>query len=340
MTDYSVDPLLVTGIDVGGTKVHIADTASATIRRYETKDFDDMYALLAAYFASIGRRPEYMVLAMAGPRDDETGNVTLTNAHWPMFSPDEAAKRFPGTTFETINDMIGTAAGILQESGIDLIELHTGRPAPTGTKLIMALSTGIGSAAAVWDKRMNRHIFMASEGGHIGFHHPKNDAEAAYLGYLQNKHEHVSVELALSGKHGIDSLVEHSLALLPTDALAPAVDRVKQNGSPVGAVIFEFAEQDGGPDGDAARAILYNLGNMLGSVARDYAIAFKATGGVYLTGSMAMSLGEYFAGKTDFINRFAHPGAQADEWTQHIPIYLVTDPNVAVKGALALAEEN
>jgi glucokinase len=78
---------------------------------------------------------------------------------------------------------------------------------------------------------------------------------------------------------------------------------------------------------------------MLGSVIRDHAIAFKATGGVYLTGSIAMALSEYFAEKTNFMERFARPGAQADEWVEKIPIYLVTNPQVAVVGALALAKE-
>ena len=331
-----VDKDLCAGIDVGGTKVAILDTSGSSVYRYSSTSYTSLDAILDDYFAKLGKRPGSVALAMAGPRDDETGNVRLTNADWPEFSPSEAEHKYPGTRFETANDMIGTAAGALAEEGVELDELKPGTPTQTGTKLVLAVSTGIGAAAAVYDHHTKRYVLMASEGGHIGIQ-PENDEEASYLKYLQAKYPHVSAELALSGKAGIDNLIDHSLEKHVADSLKGAIDRARTESRPVGAVLLEFATEGKGQDRDVARVILGHMGNMLGSAIRDLVVAFKPTGGIYLTGSIALALGDYFTHETEFLQRFVHPGATHDSWIEKIPIYLVTDSHVAVKGALELA---
>lgn len=337
-TAPTIDPGLYAGVDVGGTKVSILDSSNETFHRYRSNDFDSVESILDEYFAKLGKRPAGVALAMAGPRDDETGTVKLTNLDWPAFNPLEAEKRYPGTTFETINDMIGTAAGAFSEGSVDLEALKPGTPPQTGTKLVITVSTGIGAAAAVWDKHTRRYVFMASEGGHIGIQ-PENEEEAAYLKYLQTKYTHVSTEIALSGLAGVDSLIEHVLGQSPTERLAPAIERARKAGRPVGAVLLEFATEGEGNDKEIAQRILSQMGNMLGSAIRDLVVAFKSTGGVYLTGSISLALGEYFASETDFLKRFVHKGAAHDTWIEKIPVYLVTDPHVAVKGALSVAQQ-
>ena len=85
--------------------------------------------------------------------------------------------------------------------------------------------------------------------------------------------------------------------------------------------------------------VLEQLGSMLGSAMCDLAIAFVATGGVYMTGSVALALGEYLAAETNMLQRFARNGSVHDNWLEKVPIYLVTDPHVAAKGALSLAKQ-
>ena len=339
VSELTLDPALYIGFDIGGTKINVLSSVDDRVRRYSTADYACMDDVLDAYFHELGYLPASVALAMAGPRDDETGAVKLTNGNWPAFEPLTARKRYPNTRFETINDMIGTAAGAFAEQGIDLTELKPGKPVAHGTKLVVAVSTGIGAAAAVWDAHAKRYAFMASEGGHIGIQ-PENDEEVAYLRHLQTEHIHVSAELALSGKGGIDSLIDHSLATQPTEGLAAAVKRAREASRPVGAVLLEFATEGKGHDQVMAHKILNRLGSMLGSAIRDLAVVFKATGGIYLTGSVILALGEYLAGETEFLQRFVHPGAVHDDWISKIPLYLVDDPNVAVKGALQIARDN
>lgn len=103
-------------------------------------------------------------------------------------------------------------------------------------------------------------------------------------------------------------------------------------------MLIEYATQGEGIDQQTAETILRRMGAMVGSVIRDLVVTYKATGGVFLTGSVALALGEYFAEKTEMNNRIIRHGAVHDEWLDKVPVNLVTGPNVAVVGALALAK--
>ena len=156
------------GIDVGGTKIHVLDTISSNLHRFATTDFADMYALLEAYFAQAGCLPKKVVVAMAGPRNDETGAVKMTNAPWPVFEPRKAEKLFPGTEFDTSHDVAAAASGMVHAPSTDLITLKPGKAYPTGTVLAITISTGVGTSYGIWDHKSKRRIFVAGEGGHIG----------------------------------------------------------------------------------------------------------------------------------------------------------------------------
>ena len=283
---------LVAGIDVGGTKVHIVDSLSGNMKRYVTTDYPSMDAVLEDYFTSIGARPARIVIGMAGPRDDETGSIALTNLNWPTFDPDASGARY-GITFSTANDMEITMAGVLQETGIDLVQLKSGTPTRTGAKIVVTLSTGIGTASAVWDNRSKRYVIAAGEGGHIGFQ-PKTEGEERYLAYLHQKYTHASAELAVAGKHGVDNLVDHMVDPTKAPLLAHGISRARDDDRPIGMVLLGYATEGSGSDQQVAQGTLQHMGSILGAVLRDLAVTHKATGGIYLTGSVALGLGEYF----------------------------------------------
>lgn len=337
MTMLEVLPNFYAGIDVGGTKVAIADTLSTSILRYSTADFSDMESLLEDYFQQRSGRPKHVVIGMAGPRDDEDGSVKGTNFSWPTFYPQQASQQYPGTAITTTNDMVITAAGIISDSSIDFALLKSGIAKTNGPKLTVALSTGIGVASALWDEKYQRYFFAASEGGHIGVQ-PKTELEHAYIRYLQAKTAHVSAEQGLSGRHGIENLINHALDAQKTPKLAAEVAKAKRANNPVGVVLRDNALYGEPADKAAAQQILNLLGGLTGSLLRDLALVSKATGGIYLTGSMALGLGEYLAEHTALIEQFVGQGAAHADWLQNIPIYLVTDPDVATKGALLLAQ--
>jgi glucokinase len=338
-----VDQKFMVGVDVGGTKTAIMDNRGAHIHRFETSEYRDLYAILGEYFEAAGARPARMAVAMAGPRDAETGVVTPTNFPWPPFDPAEAERRYPGTSFESLQDMDAVMAGIVHGSDLDLKQLKPGRAVPQGTTVGATISTGMNTCMAAWDRRSKHYVYVTGEAGHVGFQ-PYSEAEDRHLKHIFTKYEHPSVELALSGMYGIESWVEHSPEMRTALELADAVKRAEQAGRPVGAVLLAFATEGNGPSRDAARSILNNMGALAGNVMADYALYSLATGGMYMTGSVSLGLAEYWAEETDFVKAFVRRGTDThapwlEETLKNTPIYLVMDPNVAVKGALAWAQE-
>ncbi len=339
---YLVDQNFIAGVDVGGTKVHILDTLSHTLHRYHTNKYADLNELLADYFDSVKMYPARVAVAMAGPRDDVTGAVRMTNYPWPAFNPQEAAGRFSGVSFTTANDMVAAMAGALDASTIDLAVLKPGREAANGTKITVTISTGVNACVAVWDSHSRRRVFLEAEAGHMGFQ-PNTEAQDRHLRHLRSNFKHPSVELALSGKHGIESWIAHSPEMASAPDLATALEKARKEDRPVGAVLLEFATEGHGTAQAAAHAVLDDFAVLAANILADYTLVYKATGGVYLTGSVALALGEYLADKTSFTKAFVRVGSKEhapwlEDFLSNVPIYLVTNPNVAVSGALSLAQ--
>jgi glucokinase len=335
-----------TGIDVGGTKIDIADTLGSRIHRLQTADYPSLEGALDFYFHTEQVIPKTIVVGMAGPRDDETGVVALTNndeTNWPAFDPRAASERY-GTRIVTKNDMEIAAAGVLQETAEDWQQIKPGKAAETGTKLVATHSTGVGTSAAVWDSRSERFVIMPAEGGHISWQ-PKNEWEQGYFRRLNILYPHVSAEFALGGEYGIDTLVDYALeepdeTAKEATALRNAVGEARLDKYPTGAVLMDFAtEGEGGASQETAEEILRHFGAMTGSVLRDLTVATKATGGVYMTGTVALETYGYLAETTEFNQRFVRAGAPHDEWLERVPISLIIDPHAAAVGALALAKE-
>jgi glucokinase len=86
------------------------------------------------------------------------------------------------------------------------------------------------------------------------------------------------------------------------------------------------------------------MGSFVGGFLADFALMYRATGGIYLTGSVSLALSEYWAEQTDFKKAFVRRGSAEHQYApwlepmlKAVPIYLMTDPHVATSGALALA---
>ncbi|HEV2413000.1 MAG TPA: glucokinase [Candidatus Saccharimonadales bacterium] len=338
-----IDPKLSVGVDAGGTKVHILDSRSQKLHRFVTANYPDALALFDDYFSKIDARPSHVALAMGGLRDTETGAVEPTNCDWPIFKPKEAEKRYPGTRFTTANDMVAAMAGVLVAKSGDLLVVKSGRAAEKGTKVVVTISTGINTCVAIWDEYSHRRIFMEAEAGHAGFQ-PRNEAHMHHLTHQQGKFKYPSIETALSGRFGVESWVEHSPEIKGAKELKHSIDLAIENGRPVGAVLLEYATESKGASKAAAHAILENMGSLVANILGDYALVYKATGGIYLVGSVSLALAEYWAKQASFEKSFIRKGTKEHApWMEgffsDLPIYLATDPHIAAAGALALAQE-
>ncbi len=328
------------GIDVGGTKIELLDQ-NDQLHRFVTDSYPDMYAVLDDFFTLTTSKPKSIVIAMAGPRNERSGEVTLTNVKWPVFNPSHADDKYPGTHFQTIHDVGATVAGITLLPELDVLPLKTGQADLTGPKVAITLSTGVGVSVAIWDEESEHYIYFSGEAGHIGFR-PSNEAEQRHHRHLSKKYAHPSVELAISGRYGIQNWLEHSPELRGATELDHALKAAISDNQPAGTVLLAFATEGTGANREAAKTILGNMGNLIGNYLADLALVYKATGGMYLTGSLSVGLSEYWAQNTSFSKVFVRHGTpEHAPWLADllggIPIYLITDSHIGVRGAKALA---
>jgi glucokinase len=303
--------------DIGGTYSRFAVVGRGgrpeRIVTFANDAFPGIDAAIMSYLGGIEARPEAAVLAVAGPVNGH--DIALTNRAW-RFHLGDLATKFGLTSIHAINDFEALAWALPRLGADDTRRLGVGSEpgACLGAKIVIGPGTGLGVAALVpsgdgWQS-------VPSEGGHASFgaDTPEEDAVFARL----RERGRVTAEKVLSGP---------GLARLHV-ALHPGVP-------PLASETVVAHAQAGDP---AARATTQLFVRLLGRFAGDVALTFKATGGVYVTGGVALGLGPLFD-ETLFRRAFeAHP--PYERMLAAVPTYLVTCVEPGLLGCAALAEIN
>jgi glucokinase len=189
--------------DVGGTKTVVAlyESERAGLRPvresvYLARDHASLEEIVGIFLeegpaVSI----EATCFGVAGPVID--GRVSATNLPWEV---DEAslARTTGARRAKLLNDLEAMAYGMLGLDDEEFATLSPGaEPARTGNAVVIAAGTGLGQALLVWDGE--RHLPVATEGGHAGFA-PRSEQEVELLRFLRAEFgSHVSYERILSG---------------------------------------------------------------------------------------------------------------------------------------------
>lgn len=366
LTDrLSLHAKLYAGYDAGGTKIDSLLTDSEPVRR-STSDFVSLGDVIQHDIEEAGRTPDAIVAGAAGKKNDNDGTITLTNVEWPKLDEAALSQEF-GTEIRIVNDMIITASGILlyrdQLQTPDETLVKDGESTAYGAKLFVSIGTGLGVSFA---ERMPDGSYMpfATEAGHIGFSPSGPDEDSSsfehrYSRYLEdvnsrNQHRIPSNESAFAGQRGIDALVDASLRT-DTESLGSVhlldeieTARLKKNGRPTGEILMKFATSSSAHELDieSAQKILRRYGGMIGSALRNYSLVYGATGGVWISGTVGRKMVPYLADpkNSDLQRRMIGDNGHEEravhaEILDAIPVYVWNDPDVAVKGALAMAKQ-
>jgi glucokinase len=296
--------------DIGGSKSRFAlSDGSGRPERIRIIDNDtaaDLETAVARYLAETAARPRAATFAVAAPIDGE--EVALTNRAW-RFRRSELAARFGLSRLVVVNDFEAIAWALPQLGGGETRLLGPASPPRVGTKVVLGPGTGLGVAALVPDGE--RWHVLASEGGHAAFG-PQSDDEVEIFARLREHGAIVSAERVLSGP----GLVR----------LARAFDL---DGAPETILARAHA-------GEArARAVADLFVRLLGRLAGSLALTFKATGGVYLTGGVALGLGALLEQPAFRAAFEAHPPYEG--LLRSVPTLLVSCEQPGLIGCGALA---
>ncbi|MDG2306041.1 MAG: glucokinase [Candidatus Binatia bacterium] len=321
--------------DIGGTKTVLAlfeqtDDGIEVVHEEQAasqgpKTFDE---ILEPFLSNAGRPPlRGACFAVAGPVVD--GACETTNLPWSL---DEGAlaSTVRAPRVKLLNDLEGTAYGVLHLPKSDLVQLNVGRrPRRRGNIAVIAAGTGLGEAYLYWDG--GRHRPIATEGGHSDFA-PRTEQEVDLLHYLRRKlGGRVSCERVLSGP-GVYEIYEFLRDTGRQTEPAWLAEKIAA-GDPSATVSGEAAES-----GEAICLATMNLFcELYGAEAGNMALRALTYGGVFVGGGIApknlsfLTNGSFLRGFTDK-GRFTEMMMSLDVWVS-------TNPRAALLGAAYFADE-
>lgn len=309
--------------DIGGTNARFArvDTAGSPARlvaRLKTADYADAPdGLRAALDAAGSPRPRSVILCGAGPRQGRS--LDLTNAHWRLDGPALAsALRIDQGLI--VNDFEAQALALPFLPPGAIRRIGPARPAGAGPIVALGPGTGLGVAALIGVE--GRFMPLATEAGHCDIG-PAGAAQAAFWPYLERVGGRISAESLLSGP-GLERL--HRARLISVGglsaAMVPAVSAAE-----IGAAAAAGDRQ--------AIVTATTLWQLLARFAGDMALAYLATGGVFVMGGIAPRLA---AALDDTAFRAAFEAKPPMEGLlRDIPTSLVLETDAALHGLAGLA---
>lgn len=315
----STQPLLA--VDVGGTHARIALVRVSqgrecglevlAYRKFACKDFPSLSELLKAFLARDARIPvRHCVLACAGlVMGDE---VLHDNLAWPIqLSQVRGALAFDDVAALNDFEAFGYA---LDDPRVRAGRLLCGPDVrEPGPVLAIGPGTGLGAAVCMPDAGGGR--VLTTEAGQMDFA-PHTIREREILACLAPHGGYVAYERIASGP---------GLLLLYTTLCAlRGIEPQLENPEAVTAAALTSA------DAQAAEAVEIFCAT-LGSFAGSLAMAFMATGGVYLGGGFLHSIFALLE-RSAFVDRFLH-GRSVRSFLSRVPVRVMEHGHHGVLGA-------
>jgi glucokinase len=325
--------MLIAG-DIGGTKTDLAiyttesgPHAPIAQRQFRSAQYPSLQAIVGEFLADVNLPVDRACFDVAGPVID--GHVRTTNLPWDM---DEVtlAKELSFRVVHLLNDLEAVARAVPVLRPADIITVHEGQPVEHGAIAVIAPGTGLGESFLTWNGAA--YIAHSSEGGHSDFA-PADGRQIRLLQFMFERLDHVGVERVCSGI-GIPNIFEYlrDVERIPEDAefakqLARAEDRTR--------MIVDAAVSATAPNG-LCRATVEMFVSILAAEAGNLVLKVLGTGGVYMTGSLAVRAVPMLQ-QPAFLQAFTNKG-RFRELMNRVPVHVIT-ARAALLGAAAYGLE-
>ena len=316
--------------DIGGTKVNLAffgpDELFPTPEHqgtFSSHDYGSLAEIVGCFLAERQLKADYACFGIAGPV--RQGRAQLTNLPW-LIDAHELTRSLDLKCVWLINDLEANAHGIAGLAPEDFVVLNYGEAGAVGNAVVISAGTGLGEAGLFWDG--NRHLPIASEGGHADFA-PRTDLDMELLRYLHARFTQVSWEHVLSGP-GFFHIYEFL--------------RDTERGQEPAWLAAEISRED--PPVPITRAALAGKSDLCvrtldlfvtyyGAEAANLALKMLAIGGVYLGGGIAPKIITKLKDET-FLEAFIGEG-RMKTLLAAIPVRVIMNEKTALIGAARYA---
>jgi len=307
--------------DIGATNARFAlvEPGGAIVRTRDLacEDYPSLEDAIADYLGTEGiPRPRAAAIAVASPIAGD--HIAFTNNPW-AFSIAEMKRRLALERLEVVNDFMANALAVPHLSSRDHRQVGGGSRASGAPIGILGPGSGLG-VSGLFPLGDGKWAPIASEGGHVTMP-AASEREAAVLGLMRRRFDHVSAERALSGP----GLVNLYAALTELDGVPAAAYRPAQ--------ITDAAIGEHDP---YCREATEMFCAMLGTIAGNLALTLGARGGIFIAGGIVPKLGPAFDA-SPFRRRFEEKGRFRD-YVAAIATSVITHPVPAFLGLAGLLD--
>jgi glucokinase len=325
-------PFFLVG-DIGGTNCNfgigqIRTGASILIRslHVKTATIDDFTTLVVDLLRYVEQRyalrVERACFAVAAAVTAPYTSARLTNA--PLIIDTAAIMRATGLKqVNLVNDFLVIGYGIDLIAPENRVQIQAGQCNERGNRALLGAGTGLGASSMHWVAQLKRYTGVPSEGGHMDFA-AHNQLDIELIAYIQQQYQSTTVswEEVISGR--AIGMLYNFLGATRTYALQ---DQAVANKVPHPDQIFACRTRD-------QRAMdTYTLyADYYARCARNWALATLALGGLYIVGGIAAHNAPLFMSDA-FLATF-HASHQHAALLRTIPVWVITDYNVSLYGAL------
>jgi glucokinase len=308
--------------DIGGTNARFAVVPTpgapfVLLPRMSTAAANPINAIRTAMAAYDGPAPRSAIIAVANRVDGTV--VTLTNADWTI----DAGAIGTALGLERVtlvNDYTPVAASVamFDPARGDLAPIGDAGVAGQGTRVVLGPGTGLGAGALAFAE--NRLAILATEAGHMELG-PADAAEFAFWPHLEPVLGRITAETILSGP----GLLRLAGALAAYRGESVAFSSPHE--------ILE-AGRKGQP---VAVETLTAFARLLGRFAGDLALAFEASGGVFIAGGIAPRMIDIL--QAGALRRAFDKKSPHDAWARSVPLAIIMHPEPALLGLAGLATD-
>ncbi|WFE68157.1 glucokinase [Thiomicrospira sp. R3] len=313
--------MLVLAGDIGGTKallqaIDLDNPRNVVAQaKFPSQSYDSLESIIHSFCSQYHfTRFEAACFGLPGPVSGR--KVALTNLPW-VVDADQLQHSGHIKNIELINDFQAAAFGIDALNTDQLVELHAGEFDGRGNRLVVGAGTGLGVAPVV--RCLNGFWPQPCEGGHMDFA-PQTPAHQTILVWFWQLWSHVSFERILSGA-GLEALYAFHAGL-------PAKDNQAWLSAPQ---VHQLAEEGD----DVAKKALDSFVEIYGGYIGNLALLWPARAGIYIAGGIGAKI-EHWMRQPAFLTAM-HSKGRMSKLVQSMPVYLVKDETLGLKGAAVRA---
>lgn len=304
--------------DIGGTNARFSmispdeddEQIFPTDKVSDFKNIDE--AIEQSILPLAKEKPNSLILAVAAPVEGKI--IPLTNSHW-FINAQSLIKRFGFKSVLVINDFEAQAMATTALDEKYLWKIGDKGTSSYGARVVLGPGTGLGVAGLACANK--RYMPVAGEGGHIDFA-PRTKRDIELFPYFLHNEGRVSAEEILSGR-GLTSIYRAICNL----------DGIKVEFEKADAITGAAHHADQPQANEAVDLFLTYLARFAG----DFALIFKAHGGVYIGGGIIPKI-MAFINEDSFRAQFEDK-APHRKLLETIPIYVMTHPRAALEGMAA-----